>query len=86
MKTTKKWNKIFLAEMFSTILAFLVLIAGCASAPKETQAPSNNKKTLVVYYSRTGNTRTIADQIHRTVGGDLLEIKTVTAYPEDQKP
>jgi hypothetical protein len=67
------------------MLAFLVLIAGCASAPKETQAPSHNKRILAVYYSSTGNTRTIADQIHRTVGGDLLEIKTVTAYPEDQR-
>lgn len=38
---------------------------------------------LVLYYSRTGNTRTVANQIHELVGGDLIEIQTVDPYPDD---
>ena len=44
---------------------------------------SGTKKILVAYYSRTGNTREIASQIHKSVGGDIFEIQTVEPYPED---
>lgn len=42
-------------------------------------------KTLVVYYSRTGNTREIARQIHQLAGGDLVELETVTPYPTEYR-
>ncbi|MBU2258453.1 MAG: flavodoxin, partial [Candidatus Omnitrophica bacterium] len=42
-----------------------------------------SKKILVVYFSHTGNTREIADQIHSIVGGDIFEIQAVKAYPND---
>lgn len=38
---------------------------------------------LIAYFSHTGNTRTIANQIHDVAGGDLFEIKTVDPYPEE---
>ena len=38
---------------------------------------------LILYFSHSGNTRTIAEYIHNRVGGDLVEIKTVTPYPKD---
>lgn len=38
---------------------------------------------LVVYYSRSGNTRAVAQAVHERVGGDLVELQTVTPYPED---
>ena len=41
------------------------------------------KKILVAYFSRTGNTREIADQIHKIVGGDVFEIQPVKPYPND---
>lgn len=40
-------------------------------------------KTLIVCYSYTGNTRKIADTIHRKIGGDMAEIETVTPYAGD---
>lgn len=51
----------------------------------DTQTPraSVTKKPLVVYFSRSGNTRKIAEAIHKKVGGDIIEIETVEAYPED---
>lgn len=42
-----------------------------------------NTKILIIYYSRSGNTREIANQIHERVGGDIVEIQTVEPYPDD---
>jgi flavodoxin len=44
-------------------------------------AEENN--ILVAYFSHTGNTRVIANQIHENVGGDIFEIVTVDPYPDD---
>lgn len=37
-------------------------------------------KTLILYYSYGGNTRRIAEQIQREIGGELEEIQTVKPY------
>ncbi len=42
-----------------------------------------NKHILVAYFSYSGNTKVIANQIHENVGGDIFEIKTVDPYPTD---
>src|SRR6218665_2406126 len=64
--------------------ALLSLVDG----PREAQAqsgevPASASKTLVAYYSRSGNTRVIAGTLKRDVNADLFEIRTVTPYPED---
>ena len=38
---------------------------------------------LILYFSHSGNTRTLAEYIHSKIGGDLLELKTVTPSPSD---
>jgi flavodoxin len=40
-------------------------------------------KILVAYFSHSGNTREIANQIHKSVGGDIFEIQSVKPYPHD---
>jgi flavodoxin len=47
------------------------------------EGPHSGKKILIAYFSHSGNTREIANQIHKLAGGDIFEIKTVTPYPED---
>ena len=42
-----------------------------------------SKKVLVPYFSHSGNTREIANQIHKSVGGDTFEIQAVKLYPDD---
>lgn len=44
-----------------------------------------NPKTLIVYYSRTGNTRVVAELIQEKIGGDLIEIQTKTPRPQNYK-
>jgi flavodoxin len=41
------------------------------------------EKILVAYFSHSGNTREIANQIHRNVGGDIFEIQSVMPYPHN---
>lgn len=38
---------------------------------------------LVTYFSHSGNTRVIADQIHKNIGGDIFEIVAIDPYPRD---
>lgn len=40
-------------------------------------------KILIAYYSKTGNTRSVANEIQKNVGGDLFEIKTTHSYHEE---
>ena len=39
-------------------------------------------KTLIVYFSWGGNTRTVANHIHDLIGGDIVEVETVVPYPD----
>ncbi len=44
---------------------------------------SGAPKILIAYFSRSGNTREIANQIHKIAGGDIFEIRSVKPYPDD---
>lgn len=41
------------------------------------------KKVLAAYFSHSGNTRVIANQIHESVGGDIFEIVAINSYPHN---
>jgi flavodoxin len=59
-----------------------MLAAGACTAQERTP-PAGGSRTLVAYFSRSGNTRVIAGQLHRDLGADLFEITPATPYPED---
>jgi len=44
---------------------------------------NDRKRVLIVYYSRTGNTREVANQIHKIVGGDMTELQAAEPYTDD---
>lgn len=54
-----------------------------ADVGNQTQLNAGKKMILIAYFSKTGNTREIANQIHANVGGNMFEIKTVNPYPAD---
>jgi flavodoxin len=41
------------------------------------------KKILVAYFSHSGNTKCLAELIHKNIGSDIFEIKTVESYPAE---
>ncbi|MFZ5639941.1 MAG: flavodoxin [Bacillota bacterium] len=48
---------------------------------KDEQTMSKTENILVAYFSHSGNTQVIANQIYESVGGDIFEIVTVDPYP-----
>lgn len=81
---------------YLTICCVLILMAcgifsacskskNTASAYNEpvTNDTSMNKKVLIVYLSRTNNTKAIAEIIHKNVGGKLVALELVNPYPEN---
>ena len=68
------------------ILTTICLLSGCSSAqqlPANDQLLPREKKILIVYLSRTDNTRAIAEFIRQKVGGTLVTLELETPYPAD---
>lgn len=56
------------------------MLSGTSSAFAAENAP---RRILIAYFSRTGNTRHVAEQIQSLVGGDFFELRTQHAYPKE---
>lgn len=64
----------------------LLLIFVLFSLPGCTHAQTGaNKEVLVVYLSRTGNTKVVAELIHRQVGGAIVALELRQPYPENYR-
>ena len=46
---------------------------------------AKGQKALIVYYSWSGNTRTVAQKIQAATGADLFEIRLVNEYPAEYR-
>lgn len=74
-----------------TILVVFCFLTGCSNAQVRltdqptTQEPSTDKKILIVYFSRTKNTKAIAEIIRQNVGGKLVALELEKPYPIDYK-
>lgn len=49
------------------------------------EAQSSGRRVLVAYFSWGGNTREVAQEIHKIVGGDIVEIRSANEYPSGYK-
>jgi len=67
------------AIVFSIII-LSGFIAGCSNAQS-----MSTEKILIVYLSRTNNTKTIAAIIQRNTGGTLVALELEKPYPENYK-
>lgn len=56
---------------------------GDISSKSAIAADTGRKKALIVFFSWSGNTKGIALQIHKKVGGDLVELELVKPYSSD---
>lgn len=70
----------------------MVALSGCAmtlnpaARAAETKVPENTRRIAVVYFSKTGNTRKVAEAIRSLTGADLYEVTTKEPYPEEYTP
>ncbi|PZP41263.1 MAG: flavodoxin [Pseudopedobacter saltans] len=75
---TKKW--------IIALIAPLLLASSCSRAQEsnlEKDSTVVKSKILIVYLSRTNNTKALAEMIHEKVGGDLVALELQNPYPED---
>jgi len=76
--------------MAHMLLISFLLILGCSSSQmKDSNASVNSilksNKVLIVYLSRTNNTKTIAEIIHKNAGGTLVALELDKPYPENYR-
>lgn len=65
-------------------LALTVSLMGCGSGKNNQQQNEPEKtKTLVLYYSQTGTTKQVADEIQRQLNADIDSIVPVESYGYD---
>lgn len=77
MSDLKRRNALQVLALAPAMAALgVVLPAGAQDRPAQSSS-------LVVYFSRTGNTRVIARQIERATLADIFEITPVVPYPDD---
>ena len=57
--------------------------AGSGADTSGTESGAGSGSVLVVYYSATGNTETVAGYIAQATGGDIFEITPVQPYTDD---
>ena len=83
----KKILTLFLVGVFA-----LGILTGCQSnsettqtneQPQKTETSNQSGKTLVVYYSATGNTKAVAEMIAEETNGDLFEIEPKDSYSDE---
>lgn len=65
-----------------TLLLTTLLATACNAKPKPQEIkPMNvNSKTVVVYFSATGTTKRVAQNLAQALGADLYEIKPLAPY------
>ncbi len=66
-------------------ILYLIIIALCGTSACSKAQSVSAKKILIVYLSRTNNTKAIAGMIQKEVGGTLIPLELVEPYPEDYR-
>ena len=77
-----------ITSIMHILLAFFLLISACSSSQTKdsnvnVDSTINPDKILIVYLSRTNNTKAIAEIIYKNVGGKLVAIELEKPYPEN---
>ena len=75
----------FAALVFVSSAGIVAAQSGTKATPTPAsgEAAEERTKTLVVYFSASGNTEKMAAHIHEIVGGDIVALTPVVAYPTE---
>lgn len=75
-------------QKFVLFIVLILCFFSCSKAQEtasEKKESVKEKKVLIVYLSRTKNTKTFAEIIHQNIGGDLVELELEKPYPSNYK-
>ena len=73
-------KKIFLMMLSAMMILALTACSNSDAAGMSTTEGVSGKKILVAYFSCTGNTKTLAQNIAEAIGADLYEVKPAVPY------
>jgi len=65
------------------ISLLLIVISSCITSGCSNAQSMSSKKILIMYLSRTNNTKAIAEIIQKNVGGTLVALELEQPYPEN---
>lgn len=65
------------------LLAIAMVVTFKAAAFAQDASDGKTDKTLIAFFSKTNNTRSIAEHIQARIGGDLFHVDTKKPYPAD---
>lgn len=69
--------------MFHKIFVLFTLFSSCLQMQSGQQQPQASDNTLIIYLTRTNNTKAIAELIQKHLGGDMMALELENPYPED---
>lgn len=64
-------------------MLFFILVSSCFQNERGKELQQKSERILIVYLSRTNNTKVVAEIVHEAVGGDLVALELENPYPED---
>lgn len=70
------------------LITALCMFGACSEAQNRSLGKDkmiDEQNILIVYLSRTNNTKAVAEMIQKNVGGDLVALELQTPYPENYK-
>lgn len=78
-----------MAFVYHYLFSFLLVASSCDFSQKQISlspdVDQNQQNIMIVFLSRTKNTKVLAEIIHNQVGGTLVELELVNPYPEDYR-
>jgi flavodoxin len=76
-------STVFKTLIIATTVCFVSGPSIAQQLPPAAQPLTGEKKVLILYLSRTNNTKAIAELIHQKVGGTIVPLELETPYPAD---
>ena len=69
---------------FTAAAAIFAALGFSAEASEAAEPPlAGEKKALIVYFSKTGNTQGVAETVAKLTGAEIFRLETVEPYPDD---
>lgn len=77
----RRFLRLGVAWLFTSLITPII-----SSASSGATSQNRSGKVLILYFSLTGTTQEIANQIQGLLGGDVFEVKPINPYPKEYRP